>query len=371
MKGLYVFWIIITLILTTLCCVEIALLFGGAQLRLAHPGNLWLLFLLLVIIIGGIVWLLWQKKTSSNFGKSTIIYKLIYGNDLFLSISRFVMLSLGIGMVILSLARPQGGGHTRLLRKKGIDIVIALDFSKSMLAKDVAPSRIERAEREISTLLKLSPGDRIGVVAFSGETISFPLTTDGEAVNMFLRDLHPYDMPVGGTAIGKAIISGIRLLTDTKQSEKRMKVIILITDGEDHEGDPVEAAKEASKSNIKIYTLGIGSEIPELIPMYFEDKTYSGYQKDENGNYITTKLSPENEKVLREISKISGGIYIKAPRGGIGIENIRKELDKLRKHELKVKPIEMYEEMYIWFLWPGFLMILVATLMPLGIRRKE
>lgn len=366
MRWHKIIWIIISLILFAGSGIEVVLLFGGGKIRLGHIEYLWWGLGFLLVFVMAFYILRWRKKKIEQIIFPPLKEKIIKGKDLELEISRFVMFSGGLGMCLLALARPQGGGETKLLSKRGIDIVLAIDFSKSMLAKDALPSRIERAKIEVRELLKETKGDRVGVVAFAGDTITFPLTTDTEAVYMFLKDLHPYDMPVGGTAIGKAIVAAIRLLQNASFSKDRTKVILLLTDGEDHESDPVEAAKEAQKLGIKIYTIGIGSFVPELIPRYLEDGSFVGYQQDENGNYITTRLTPENEKILKEIAQMTGGLYIHASKGDTGIHQFRTALNRLKKHQLKVKSVVVYEELFNWFLLPGFLMLLVYSLMPRG-----
>jgi Ca-activated chloride channel family protein len=222
-----------------------------------------------------------------------------------------------------------------MLRKRGVDVVIALDFSKSMLARDVRPSRIERAKAEVTAFLNELSGDRVGIVAFAGETMEFPMTVDYGAAAIFFRDLGPYDMPVGGTAIGRALTAAQRVLERSSRSEdktedhQRSKVVILLTDGEDHEGDPVTAASELAKIGAKVFVVGIGTRTGEPIPTYADDGTWTGYLRDSSGNSVLTSLSADNEAQLKKIAAASGGKYFAAGRGSVGMNQIRSEMQHM------------------------------------------
>jgi Ca-activated chloride channel family protein len=264
--------------------------------------------------------------------------------------------------LIGAMARPQYGGTEKMLKVKGIDIALAIDFSKSMLARDIRPDRITRAKKEIEELLGKLTGDRVAVVPFAGTAISYPLTTDYGAIGLFLRDIKPYDMPLGGTNIGAAIESATKLLTSDPSSKGRSKVIVLLTDGEDHEGQGVEAAKEAAKHGIKIIVLGIGTGTAELVPKYLEDGTQDGFQQDVDGKYVTTSLSPENEEKLKEIARDTKGIYIRSAPGKINIFPVIEEIRRMKQEEIKARKVTIYDEFYIWLLLPAFLLLLVECL---------
>ena len=203
-----------------------------------------------------------------------------------------------IAALALALARPQWPGQAVPAKQLGLDLVIALDFSRSMLAKDVYPSRLERAKREIGELLDLFAGDRVGIVAFAGETLTYPPTTDYDAVKLFWRDLNPWDMPVGGTAIGRAIRASLDQLVPLRAKEatagaQRGQAILLLTDGEDTDSEPLAAADEASKLGVKIFTVGVGSRSGELIPEYDDKGKVTGYVKDAEGKYVTSRLAED------------------------------------------------------------------------------
>ncbi|RMH53388.1 MAG: VWA domain-containing protein, partial [Bacteroidetes bacterium] len=253
----------------------------------------------LIGLLGGVVlvavavavgW--WRSdRATKRFGDPSTLRALIVGRSVPWRMARATLLALALSLVVLALAGPQYGSRTRVLHKRGIDLIIALDFSKSMLARDVRPSRIERAKAELTQLLQQLDGDRVGVVAFAGETMEFPMTVDYDAIGLFLRDLGPYDMPVGGTAIGRALIAAKRLFErsttarqqEDEEEEPRTRVVVLLTDGEDHEGEPLAAADELAEAGIRVYTVGIGSRTGEPIPTYSADGTWTGYLRDEDG----------------------------------------------------------------------------------------
>jgi len=331
-------------------------------MRFANPQAFFLFILPLMAAAGLVTGYFLRLRVLGRFGDSERVSRLINGLSLERRVLKGFLLVLGLAAAVTALARPQYGGRTRMLRKLGMDIVVALDFSKSMLAGDVKPSRIDLAKRELSRLMMDLGGDRLGLVAFAGDAISFPLTTDYEAAAHFWKDLNPYDMPVGGTRIAGALSAAVRLLTGDAEDARRSKAIILLTDGEDHAGDVMEAARAASEHSIKIFAIGIGSDSPELIPRYLEDGTWTGYQKDDDGKYITTRLGPENEKTLREMASETGGAYYRAGAQLEGIGQVAQELKKMKKTELESRSVTAYEEVFTWFLWPALLLLLIERI---------
>jgi Ca-activated chloride channel family protein len=286
----------------------------------------------------------------------------------YLRAARGLALVLALAGLVLAAARPQYGGRIQLLKKRGIDLVVALDFSKSRLAEDVRPNRLERAKLELNELIDMLTGDRIGLVAFAGDTMRFPLTNDYAAAKAFWRGIGPYDMPVGGTAIGKALIAATRMLVPEEPSaaarEERSKVIILITDGEDHVGDPVAAAKEAAAKGIALHVVGIGSSSPELIPRYLDDGSAMGYQKDDRDKYVTTALTAENEDELKDIARLGGGRYYRAGSDFAGMSAVVREIRTMKQSEIEARQITVYEEVFQWFLAPSVALLLLAFALP-------
>ena len=338
-----------------------------------------LLFLLLAIpVVAGLFVFAWKRREAATlrFGQPTTVKGLVRGEASKLRAARAVLYSLALTLGIVAFAGPEYGSETRILRKRGIDVVVALDFSKSMLARDVRPSRLERAKAELRTLFAQLDGDRVGIVAFAGETMDFPMTIDYAAVDLFLRDLGPYDMPVGGTAIGRALVAAGRLLERSRppgaaNPSQASKVVILVTDGEDHEGDPVAAARELASSGVKIFVLGVGSRTGEPIPSYSPDGTWTGYQRDADGRVITTSLTEENERQLRAIASASGGRYFRAAEGTVSLEPVRRELRRLRAEERRSRRVTVREDRFLVLLVPAFLLLLLEALLPESMRLRR
>lgn len=350
-----------------------ALLFaGGCRMRLGNEWALWLMLALPLVIAFMIVSFNLKLRTLGRFaegagegpegsrrwGWEQLASKVSLGRRAVKS----VIMVLALGLIIGALARPQYGGTEKMLKVRGIDIAVALDFSKSMLARDVRPDRIGRAKKEIDELMSMLTGDRVGVVAFAGSAIAYPLTTDYEAISLFLRDITPNDMPLGGTDIGGAIEAGVKLLTADPAGKKRSKVLLLITDGEDHEGGGVDMAKAAAKNGIRVFVLGVGTGTAELIPRYLDDGTQDGFQQNEDGKYVTTSMTPEIEESLKKIAKNTNGIYIRSAPGKISVFPVSEEIRKLKQAELKARKVTIYDEFYLWLLIPALVLMLVESL---------
>ncbi|MDH3200004.1 MAG: VWA domain-containing protein [Myxococcales bacterium] len=337
----------------------------------ADEQALWLL-LLVPVLVGASWWNAQRRRRGTrNFGDSATIEPLVVGHSKWWRLARALLVTAGIALLIIAFAGPQYGSRTRVLRKRGIDVVIALDFSKSMLAQDVHPSRIKRAKAELERLLNDLDGDRVGLVAFAGDAMAFPMTVDYSAIRLFLRDLGPMDMPFGGTAIGKALIASKRLIESSNEGgseatdpNRRSRVVVLFTDGEDHEGDPIAAAEELKAAGIQVYTVGIGSSNGEPIPSYTADGTLTGHMKDSAGRLVMTALTTENEDTLKEIASITGGQYFRAREGTVGVDQIRAAFRKLQATEQKARRVTVHENRFALVLLPAFLLIVLEGLLP-------
>lgn len=340
-------------------------------MRFAEPNMLFFLIapaLAIVFLVFGI-WM--RRRLLFKLGSGKVVEAQLRRPSPYLRAAKAIFLVLGLSLLVLATARPQYGGRVQMLKKRGIDVVVALDFSKSMLAQDVRPNRLARAKLELSEFIAKLTGDRIGLVAFAGDTMRFPLTSDYAAAMTFWKDLTPYDMPVGGTAIGKALNAANSMLFDNRAEDdvakalkNRSKVIILLTDGEDHFGTPVEVSQEIAKNGVKIFTVGIGSDSPELIPRYLADGSTMGYQKDNSGEYITTSLSPKNEDTLKQIAANTQGRYFRAGSDLSGLEGVVDEIRNMKQSEVESRQTVLYDEVYQWFLLPAILFLLLAFLLP-------
>lgn len=342
----------------------------------------WALWLLLAVpLLAGLLIRNYRarQRVVANFGQPETVALLVRGRSPRLRAVRAVLLVAGLLFVILACAGPQYGSHTRLLKKRGVDLVIALDFSKSMLAKDVRPNRIDRAKAELSRLFSELTGDRVGVVAFAGDTMQFPMTTDYAAIESYLRGLGPYDMPVGGTAIGRALVASQRLLERArpaksekeKPEERASQVVILLTDGEDHEGDPVKAAEDLAAAGISVFVVGIGSKTGEPIPTYAPDGTWTGYVRDDSGNPVLSALTDQNEVQLRKIASVGKGKYFRAREGTVGVDEIRTLLHGMKQAENRARKISIAEDRYALVLLLGFFLLMAEALLPEGHLRDQ
>jgi Ca-activated chloride channel family protein len=344
------------------------------------PWALWLLAFVPVLSALLVYGYRARRAALARFGQSSTLAPLVAFRAPRLRAVRGVLLVMGLAFAVLAWAGPQYGSQTRVLKKRGIDVVIALDFSKSMLAKDVRPSRIERAKAELTRFLGDLTGDRVGVVAFAGDTMEFPMTTDYAAIELFLRDLGPYDMPVGGTAIGRALTSARKLLERSQAKEPtegqaepsaRSEVVILFTDGEDHEGNPLEAAKELAARGARVYVVGVGSATGEPIPTYAPDGKWTGYLRDEAGLPVLSALTRESEAQLQQIAQLGKGKYFRAKEGAVGVDEIRKLMKGLKQAENKARRVSIAEDRYLLALIPAFLLLLVEGVLPDGVARRK
>jgi Ca-activated chloride channel homolog len=340
-------------------------------MRFAEPNMLFFLIAPALAVVFFILGIFIRRRLLRRFGTGPVAEAQLRRPSPYLRAAKAILLVIGLSLLVLATARPQYGGRIQMLKKRGVDIVVALDFSKSMLAQDVRPNRLERAKLELSGFIEQLTGDRIGLVAFAGDTMRFPLTSDYTAATTFWKDLTPYDMPVGGTAIGRALNAANDMLFDNRKNDpvektlkNRSKVIILLTDGEDHLGTPVEVSEEIAKEGVTIFTVGIGSDSPELIPRYLDDGTTVGYQRDANGEYITTSLTAENEDVLKQIATNTGGRYFRAGHDLSGLRAVVDEIRNMKQSEVEARQTILYDEVFQWFLIPAALLLLMTFLLP-------
>jgi Ca-activated chloride channel family protein len=337
-------------------------------MRLAHPHLLWLLLLVPAAVLAYAIAFVARRRSLARLGQPALIGRMSAATSVPRKVARAALLCMVVGLLSFALARPQAGGRARLEKQRGLDLVVALDFSKSMLAKDIYPSRLERAKRELEQLMDKLSGDRVGLVAFAGETLTYPPTTDYDAVKLFWRDLSPSDMPVGGTAIGRALTSAIEMLSRLRAQggETRDQVILLLTDGEETESKPLEAADEAAKLAIKIFAVGIGSRSGELVPELGENEQAAGYIKDKDGKYVTSRL---DEDLLAQIAGKTGGGYLRADAQHFGVEAIEGALARLKRTENETRLVKQYDEIYEYLLSPALLLLLFEACM--GDRRRK
>jgi Ca-activated chloride channel family protein len=340
-------------------------------MRFAEP--MWLFGTALAVVVAGLfIWggfhLLGDIK---RFGLPSAVEKLITTKTGGRRALKAALTVIAVALVFVALAGPQYGRGTRLIPATNLDVVIVLDYSKSMFARDVTPSRTDRAKAEVARLIQQLPGTRFGAVAFAGEPLSFPLTSDGGAIAQFFRQLTPNDMPVGGTAIARALESARELLSRDPLAAKHQKVIVLVTDGEDLEGDPVQVAKAANQAGILVHVVQIGGRAPEAIPEVNEVNQVVGVRKDRSGKPLMTALSAQGEAQLTQIAQSGGGNVVRAEGGQTGIEEIAQSLRRFMTEELSERVETVYADVFHYPLILALLLLLIETFIPLAPRRLQ
>ncbi|MDA3779632.1 MAG: VWA domain-containing protein, partial [Bacteroidales bacterium] len=308
--------------------------------RFGNPYILYILFIIPVLIIL-LIFLHYKKKHSlKKFGNLNVIRQLMpsvsYGR---MRLKLFFAL-FALTAMIVALADPQFGSKLENVKRKGVEIIIALDVSNSMLAEDIQPNRITNAKRAISKLVNNLKNDKIGLIVFAGDAYTqVPITTDYGAVKMFLSSVNTKIVPKQGTAIGTAIDLGIKSFSPTSELDK---AIIIITDGENHDDNAVEAAELAQKKGITVHTIGMGSTRGAPIPIS-ENYGQKIFKKDNDGNVVITKL---NKTMLQDISEAGNGVSILANNTQTGLNTIFHEISKMNKKDIETKIYTDYEHQF-------------------------
>ncbi len=333
------------------------------MLRFAHPYLLHLLWLVPAVAVFYYLSFRWKRAALQRFGNLALIERLTASTSHTKQVLKAGLVVTSLLFMSLALARPQIGTRLEEVKREGIDLMIALDVSASMLAEDIQPNRLQKAKHEIASLIDKLDGDRVGLIAFAGEAfVQCPLTLDYGAAKIFLDGLDPQTIPVPGTAIGAAIGKAVQSF---EAKERKHKVLILITDGEDHEGNPVEAAERAAREGVVIYTVGIGSPKGVPIPVFDERGNRIGFKKDRNGQVVTTKL---DELTLEKIALATNGKYYRATTGEVELDRIYDQVSKMEKKELASLKFSQYEDRFQYVLGVAIL-LLVAEAM-IGERRR-
>lgn len=326
------------------------------MLRFANEDYLYALaaiplFLFLFILIR-----IRKKRSLKKFGDTSLVERLIPDVSGGKSWMKFIMLMLAYAFLIVGIADLQIGTKLEEVKREGVDVMIALDVSNSMKAEDIRPSRIERAKQTIAKLIDNLQNDRIGIIVFAGQAfVQLPLTSDFGAAKLFLSGIDTDIISSQGTAIGSAIDLAIKSM-DTK--DKKHKVLIVITDGENHEDDAVEAAKVARKDGIIVHTIGMGSQQGAPIPVY-KNNTRSDYLKDNQGKVVITKL---DEGALQQIAKAGQGVFIRASNSDDGLKTILHEIAGMQKKNYGSKVVTDYEDRFQYFLGIAFLLLIIELL---------
>ncbi len=313
-------------------------------------------FILLVII--PVLWVayfymrIWQRKKQKSLFEAGLLDKVVIERSKFKPFIKLILLSLALLFLITGLTDPKMGSKLETVKRRGVDIVFAMDVSKSMDAEDVAPSRLEKAKRLVSKIIDNLVSDRIGIIAYAGEAYPLlPITTDYAAAKIFLQNMNTGLVSSQGTAIDDAI----NLSTTYFDEDDTNKILIILSDGEDHSQKAVDAAKEAAKQGVTIFTIGIGTKKGSVIPIKRNGALY-GYKKDKNGQTVITRL---NDKVLKEIAAVTGGKYIDGTNTKKVVEYIKDALDKMDKQEFETTKFSEYEDQFQWFLLAGLVFLVL------------
>ena len=328
------------------------------MLMFADYKYLYLLILVPVFLMGYGIMRYMRARRVKAFGDPALVEALMPSRSRSKGWVKAVLFSLAFAFFAIGLARPRTGAKLAERNTKGAEIIVALDVSNSMLAQDYSPNRLERAKLSIARLTERLQEDRIGLVIFAGTSfVQLPVTTDYVSAKMFLNSIDTGSIPVQGTAIGDAIRLSIKSFS--AQSEKS-RVIVVISDGENHEDDAVGAAKQAAELGIKVYTIGVGSAEGQPIPIDGE------LLRDKDGNIVVTRL---NEEMLRDIARAGGGAYIHAGGEEFGLNPIIQDIRRMEDEEFGSVVFEEYDEQYMYFF--GIALLLFILEMLIGERKPR
>lgn len=328
------------------------------MINFAQAQYLFLIFLIPVFFIVQAVLLRLRRRRIRKFGDEQLVNQMMPSYSKSKVWVRLTLFSIGFFFFVIGLSRPQIGARLKEQEIKGAEIIIAMDVSNSMLAEDYSPNRLDRAKLAVSRLVDKLRDDRIGLVIFAGTSfVQLPVTTDYVSAKMFLNTIDTGSIPIQGTAMGDAITTCIRSFS--QQSDKS-RAIILITDGENHEDDPVAAAAQAAEMGIKVFTIGVGSPEGKPIPMNGE------LLKDKDGEIVVSRL---DEAVLQEVAKAGNGAYVRAGNSEFGLNPIIEDLRKLEDEKYSSVVFEEFDEQFMYFLAIALFFFVLEML--IGDRRSK
>jgi Ca-activated chloride channel family protein len=315
------------------------------------------LFLVLPLMLVIFIWLqLWKKRAQRRFANAALLNKLSEDQSLFKSILKFTTLCLSMSCFILALVNPKVGTKLEKIKREGVDVVFAVDVSKSMLAEDVAPNRIEKSKQLVTQIINNLASDRIGIIAYAAKAFpQLPITTDFASAKMFLRSMDTDMLSSQGTAIDDAIRLALTYYNDDEQTNR---VLIILSDGENHNDSGADIASVASEEGIKIFTIGVGTEKGGPIPLKRNGIVLS-YKKDQDNQTVITKL---NKETLKTIANEGNGSFISGNITKEVVEQVSDILSQMDKKEFEAKEVAEYKDQFQWFLALGLLFLLLDLL---------
>ncbi|MEX0288167.1 MAG: VWA domain-containing protein [Flavobacteriaceae bacterium] len=322
------------------------------MIQLDEKTYFYLLFIIPVLVVLFVFLQFWKKRTQRRFAELTLFKRLTPTRSNFKSTLKLIFFSLGLALLILGLVNPKIGTKLETVKREGVDIVFAVDVSKSMLAEDIAPNRLEKAKRLVSEIINQLASDRIGIIAYAGQAFpQLPITTDYGAAKMFLQGMNTNMLSSQGTAINEAIELASTYYDDEEQTNR---VLFIVSDGEDHsEESTIDAVDLVVEEGIKVFTIGVGKTKGGPIPIK-RNGVVERLKKDAQGEVVITKL---NEEILEEIADKGNGEYINGANTEEAVEFIKEQLNQMDKKEFEAKQFAEYKDQFQWFLGAGLLLL--------------
>ena len=316
----------------------------------------WLLFLVVGMVILFLWNALWKRKTKQLYASDDLLKRLSPSQSRFKATLKLVVLSLAVVCFCIALMNPKVGTKLETIKREGVDVVFAIDVSKSMLAEDVAPSRLEKAQQLTAQIINKLVSDRVGIIAYAGKAVpQLPITTDYAAAKMFLQNMNTEMLSSQGTAIDEAIQLSRTYFNDAEQTNR---VLVIISDGEDHKDLSLDVAKAAAKEGIRIFTIGVGSEKGGPIPLK-RNGIVMRYKKTKKGETVITKL---NAKTLTAIAEKANGLFIQGQNTKQVTEKFSEILNNLEKKEFEAKTFSEFKDQFQWFLGLGLFFLILDVL---------
>lgn len=313
----------------------------------------WVLLVIPAIILLFAMLQLWKRSAQKRFANSKLLKRLSPNQSLFKSILKIIVLCLAFACLAIALVNPKIGTKLETVKRQGVDIVFAVDVSKSMLAEDIAPNRLEKSKQLVTQIINNLASDRVGIIAYAGKAFpQLPITTDYASAKMFLQSMNTDMLSSQGTAISEAIELAKTYFDDEEQTNR---VLIIISDGEDHSEIASNVAEEASDEGIRIFTIGVGDVKGGPIPIK-RNGVLLNYKKDGNGETVVTKL---NEDTLKEIAEEANGVYINGTNTGKVIDEIKDILNRMDKTEFEAKEFADFKDQFQWFLGFGIFFLFI------------
>jgi Ca-activated chloride channel family protein len=320
--------------------------------QLEQPIYFYILFAIPVIVVVFLLLLVWKRTVQKRFVDKELLKKLSPNRSLFKSVLKVLVLCLAIACLSFALVNPKIGTKLETVKREGVDIVFALDVSKSMLAEDIAPNRLEKSKQLITQIINGLAGDRIGIIGYAGSAFpQVPITSDFSSAKLFLNGMNTDMVSSQGTAITQAIEMAQTFYDDEEQTNR---VLFLISDGEDHEGNVSQIAEEAAEKGIRIFTIGVGTLEGGPIPIK-ENGVLQYYKRDQNNEQVITRLG---EETLKEIAKTANGEYIDGSNTKVVVDRVKSILNGMDKKEFEAKQFTDFKDQFQWFL-AGALFLLV------------